>query len=209
VTDSRPESDVGSLPEPWLRLPAKRGKAGTTESAKAYAAFQLYYTASPNQRSLRQTGLKLGKSETLLEGWSSRFYWVWRAEAWDRHQAQIIAAECEQRRREEAAGWARREREVIEQDYAAGRVLVERGLQIITLPLTERTIQKRDTSGNQTTIIKPANRGQTGVAAMIKVGHYLSLDCVKRSRPEPSTGSIVDDYDFVPLTDKADEGEGG
>jgi hypothetical protein len=55
--DSRLVSDVASLPPPWLRLAANGGKAGATESAKAYAAFQLYYLTSPNLRSLRQGGL--------------------------------------------------------------------------------------------------------------------------------------------------------
>jgi hypothetical protein len=56
------------FPKPWLRLAAKGGKAGATESAKAYAAFQVYYPASPNLRSLRQVALQLKKSETLMAG---------------------------------------------------------------------------------------------------------------------------------------------
>jgi hypothetical protein len=135
--DSRLESDVASLPTPWLRLAANGGKAGATESAKAYAAFQVYYLASPNLRSLRQVALQLDKSETLIERWSGSFDWVRRTEAWDRHQAQIVAAECERTRRDDAEKWTRRERDVYEQDYNASRLMVFQGVKTAKLPPTE------------------------------------------------------------------------
>jgi hypothetical protein len=205
--DSRLEPDVASLPKPWLRQAVKGGKAGATESAKAYAAFQLYYPASPNLRSLRQVALQLNKSETLMERWSRRFDWVRRTEAWDHHQSQLAAAEYEKARREKNSKWTDREDELLEQDYAASRELINRGIQTMKLPLTERQLQKTDASGNQTTIIKPVNRGQSGVVAMIKVGHEIGLDCIKRARPEAAVASTEDDYEFVPLTEP--EGEGG
>jgi hypothetical protein len=204
--DSRQESDVASLPQPWLRLAAKGGKAGATESAKAYAAFQVYYPASPNLRSLRKVALQLNKSETLIERWSRSFDWVRRTEAWDRHQSQLAAAEHEKTRRENDAKWTDREHELYEQDYAASRELVARGLQTMKLPLTEKKLQKTDASGNQTIIIKPVNRGQNGVVALIKGGHEIGLDCIKRARPEAAAVSTEDDYEFVPLTEPVKEG---
>jgi hypothetical protein len=188
MTDLQPETDVGSLPEPWLRLAAKQGKGAATESAKAYAAFHSYYTTSPNLRSLRQAGLLQKKSETLMERWSRRFFWVARAEAWDRHQAQIVAAECERTRRDDAEKWTRRERDVYEQDYNASRLMVFQGVKTAKLPPTE------------------GSRWQVGAVAMIKGGHQLSLDCIKGARPELQGDQIADDYEFVPLTEPEKEG---
>jgi hypothetical protein len=204
----RPETDIRSLPEPWLRLAAKQGKGGATEGGKAYAAFQVYYMMPPRQRSLRQTALQLKRSEKQMERWSSRFSWVLRAEEWDSRQAQIVAAEFEQRNRQRAAVWADRKEELLEQDFAASRALMARGVQTLKLPLIEMTVQKPDASGNQITIVKPVNRSQAGTATMIKVGHDLGLDCIKRATPEPSAASTVEDYEFVLLPDSKKEGGG-
>jgi hypothetical protein len=141
-----------------------------------------------------------------MERWSTSFGWCRRAEAWDRHQSQLIAAEHERTRMEKDAKWAAREEELFEQDYAVSRELIVRGSQTMKLPLTERKLQKTDASGNQTTIIKPVNRGQNGVTAMIKVGHEIGLDCIKRARPEAAAASIEDEYEFVPLTEPEKEG---
>jgi hypothetical protein len=204
--DSGLESDVASLSTPWLRLPAKGGKDGKTECAKAYAALQLYYLTSPNLRSLPQVASQLDKSETMMERWSTTFYWVRRTEAWDRHQSQLAVAEHEKTRREKDAKWAGRVEEMLEQDYTASREMVARGVQSMKLPLTEKKLQKTDASGNQTIIIKPVNRGQNGVTALIKVGHEIGLDCIKRARPEAAAVSTEDDYEFVPLTEPEKEG---
>jgi hypothetical protein len=203
---SRLESDVASLPQPWLRQAPKGGKDGATESAKAYAALQLYYLTSPNLRSLKQVALQLKKSETLMEGWSTNFGWVRRTEAWDRHQSQLAAAEYEKTRREKDAKWAAREEELYEQDYAASREMVARGVQSMKLPLTEKKLQKTVASGNQTIIIKPANRGQSGVTELIRGGHEIGLDCIKHARPEAAAVSTEDDYEFVPLIEPEKEG---
>jgi hypothetical protein len=181
VSDIQPETDIRSLPEPWLRLTARHGKAGATESAKAYSAFHSYYTTSPNLRSLRQTALLQKKSETLMERWSRGFFWVLRADAWDRHQAHIVIAERERTLRDETEKWTRRERDVYEQDYNAGRLLVLQGVKTAKLTPTDES------------------RWQVGAAAMIKGGHQLSIDCIKGARPESPGGQIADDIEFVAL----------
>lgn len=69
------------------------------ESIKAYAAF-IEYRDMGVQRSIRQLAQNLGKSDTLIMGWSTRHEWVARAEAWD--AAQIAAMDelrAEQRKR--------------------------------------------------------------------------------------------------------------
>jgi hypothetical protein len=136
ISDRQPNPEGTSLPAPWLRLPARQGKDDATETAKPYAAFQMYYTLSPNQRSLRQVASQLKKRETLMEKWSSRFFWVRRTEAWDRYQAEIVSAECERKRRQDAEKWTRREEEVLDQDFRAGRHMVFQGVQTMKLPAT-------------------------------------------------------------------------
>jgi len=78
--------------------------------------------------------------------------------------------------------------------------LVAGGVQTMKLPLTESKLQKADASGNQTTVIKPANRGPDAAATLIKVGHEIGLDCVKRARPVAAAATTEDDYEFVPLS---------
>jgi len=48
------------------------------ESNKAFAAFSLYLSLGP-ERSTREVGKKLGKSEGLIERWAARFDWPARA----------------------------------------------------------------------------------------------------------------------------------
>lgn len=74
---------------PWDRHP--------TETEVAHAAFLAYRDQLPLERSLRRVGTTLGKSATLIAGWSSKHGWVARAAAWDRHldrakEAATIAA---------------------------------------------------------------------------------------------------------------------
>lgn len=65
----------------WEKRPA--------ETAKAYAAFQVYLSLSPygegeNRRSIRNTAAKLGlDSVTSVSGWSTNNDWVARATAYD------------------------------------------------------------------------------------------------------------------------------
>jgi hypothetical protein len=59
------------------------------ESAKAFAAFREYLDLGP-QRSLAAVGKKLGKSQGLMERWSSKFDWPARVQA---HAAQMAMVE--------------------------------------------------------------------------------------------------------------------
>lgn len=66
-------SDMGAL-QPWDRHPG--------ESAKAYEAFVIYRDMGA-ERTVRKVAESLGKSDTLIVGWSSRHEWVRRVSAWD------------------------------------------------------------------------------------------------------------------------------
>ena len=179
------------MPEPWLRLPPKRGKAGETEGPEAYAAFQAYYLASPDQRTLRQAALKVGKRVNLLERWSSRFFWIKRAEIGDRHQDRIAADAREQRQQKDGAKWDSRENEVYENEFKVGRIMVMQGVQIVRLPVTAES-----------------SRSYMAAVALIKAGNQLSLSCIKGARPAPKGGPTVDDFEFVLLTEPKKKGGG-
>lgn len=59
---------------PWDRQPG--------ETSKAYEAF-LTYRDQGASRTVRNVAEALGKSETLISGWSSKNNWVSRSAAWD------------------------------------------------------------------------------------------------------------------------------
>jgi hypothetical protein len=79
--------------EPWLRLPPKAGKDGASETSSNYEDFETFRNLKPFERSLQRTAQIRGKSTSLMERLSSRFWWVPRAAAWDRHLAEIAAGE--------------------------------------------------------------------------------------------------------------------
>lgn len=72
-----------AVPAPWDMRP--------DESAKAYQAFAVYRDAGPN-RSLADTGQKLGKNLTTLGQWSVKYAWPDRARAFDAEAARRAAA---------------------------------------------------------------------------------------------------------------------
>lgn len=73
-------SKTNTKAEPWER---QKG-----ESGKAYEAFAIYRDLGIN-RSIAKVGKTLGKSQALLERWSSAWKWVKRAAEWDAEQDRI------------------------------------------------------------------------------------------------------------------------
>lgn len=78
--------------EPWLRLPPKTSKDGASESSSNYEDFEAYRNLKPFERSLQRTAQIRGKSTSLIERLCSRYWWVPRTSAWDRHLAEKAAA---------------------------------------------------------------------------------------------------------------------
>ena len=54
------------------------------ETPQAFEAFAIYRDLG-SARSVRKVGAQLGKTETLMSRWSSRWHWVRRARAYDEH----------------------------------------------------------------------------------------------------------------------------
>jgi hypothetical protein len=77
------------------------------EPGTSFAGFVLYREMPPDKRSLREVGRHLGRSESLIERYSSRWNWVDRACAWDREQARLSS----QTQAKAAADWVDRQAE--------------------------------------------------------------------------------------------------
>lgn len=72
------------MAQPWERQ--------ENESDVAFEAFKTYRDMGA-ERSLASVGKKLGKSQTLMERWSSNYSWVDRARSWDDEQDRILRNE--------------------------------------------------------------------------------------------------------------------
>jgi hypothetical protein len=68
---------MNALRQPWNRQ--------FRESTKAYEALRVYLEMGPN-RSYRAVSEQLGKSETLISRWGSRWNWRVRASEWDEEE---------------------------------------------------------------------------------------------------------------------------
>ncbi len=87
------------------------------ESAKAFEAFSFYLNLGP-ERSVAAVGRRLGKSEGLMERWASRFDWTGRVRAFDEHLAIVEREATESLVRSKAAGWLKRQQELLEVEWA-------------------------------------------------------------------------------------------
>ena len=110
------------MPHPFERLPR--------ESEKAFAAFSLYLSLGP-QRSTREVGGKLGKSEGLIERWAAKFDWRSRVAAHTAHLAMVEREAIEAVARGKSAEWSSREQKLRETEWAmheAAIAAAKRGL---------------------------------------------------------------------------------
>jgi len=189
--------DLG--PEPWLPLAPKQGRERKTEAPMAYAAFQSFYLSPPGERGLRELARKLGKHRTQMDVWSKRFFWPLRVKAWDRRQSLLAAAERERQMREQEALRMKRREELHEEMFHLAEELRSRGRQMLKHPITERTIQKTDASGNQVITVKPSKFTQDTAIHMILAGVKLGEDSIKKAGGQSDTGAVIEDYEIVPF----------
>jgi hypothetical protein len=87
------------------------------ESDKAFAAFSLYLSLGA-ERSVREVGERLGKSEGLIERWSAKFEWRSRVAAHAAHLAIVEREAIETVARGKAAEWEQRETQLRETEWA-------------------------------------------------------------------------------------------
>jgi len=86
------------------------------ESAKAFEAFSVYLKMG-TERSLAAVGRRLGKSEGLMQRWSSRFDWPARVQAHGAYLATIEREATEALARGKAAEWLKRQQSVREREW--------------------------------------------------------------------------------------------
>ena len=86
------------------------------ESDKAFAAFSLYLSLGA-ERSTREVGKLLGKSEGLIERWAAKFDWRSRVAAHVAHLAIVEREAIEAAARSKAAGWEAREQQLRETEW--------------------------------------------------------------------------------------------
>jgi len=94
------------------------------ESAKAFAAFSLYLSLGP-ERSTREVGKQLGKSEGLMERWAAKFDWRSRVAAHATHLAIVERESIEVAARSKAAEWQSREQKLRETEWAMHERAIE------------------------------------------------------------------------------------
>ena len=86
------------------------------ESNKAFAAFSLYLSLGA-ERSTREVGKQLGKSEGLIERWAAKFDWRSRVAAHAGHLAVVEREAIEAAARSKAAEWLQREQKLRETEW--------------------------------------------------------------------------------------------
>ena len=86
------------------------------ESAKAFAAFSLYLSQGA-ERSTREVGKQLGKSEGMIERWAAKFDWRSRVAAHATHLAVVEREAIEAVARGKAAEWESREQKLRETEW--------------------------------------------------------------------------------------------
>ena len=94
------------------------------ESAKAFAAFSLYLSLGP-ERSTREVGKQLGKSEGLIERWAAKFDWRSRVAAHATHLAIVEREAIDVAARSKAAEWQTREQKLRETEWAMHERAIE------------------------------------------------------------------------------------
>jgi hypothetical protein len=87
------------------------------ESDKAFAAFSVYLSLGA-ERSTREVGKQLGKSEGLIERWAAKFDWRSRVAAHAAHLAVVEGEAIEAAARGKAAEWESREQKLRETEWA-------------------------------------------------------------------------------------------
>jgi hypothetical protein len=181
--------------DPWLPLLPKTGKGGTNETPLNYQAFEVYRDLTPSERSLLRTAQILGRSTTLMEKWSSQFYWVARAGAWDRRVSEVAAGERLRQVSEKAELWAKRTDDSLEQKYQAYLEAVARGREYMKLSLIERTAELKN--GSKVTL-RPS-RSAKAAADLLHIGFKLRDQAVAEAAPANAQIQEINEYEFVPI----------
>jgi len=100
------------------------------ESDKAFAAFAMYLSLG-SERSTREVGKALGKSEGLMERWASRWRWTERVSAHASHLATVEREATEALTRGKSAQWLKRQEEHRDEEWAIRGELITAGRKVL------------------------------------------------------------------------------
>lgn len=172
------------------------------EGAKAYEAFRTYRDLGTN-RTMRRAGEILGKSESTLQDWSSRWRWTDRIRAYDAYLGAMLTAEAERQQREAAATWAGRQQVIREQEYALAQGLREKVEEMLKHPITRvRRVRKVVQGGrvvNLITLIEPADWSVGTMAPLLRefsrtsrLSAEMVTEGARAPSPDPSSEGMSD-----------------
>jgi hypothetical protein len=187
---------ISSLEKPWLQLPPKTGKGGATETAVNYASFEVYRDLPVSERSISRVAQLLGCSEKLLEKWSSRFYWVERITAWKRHLDEVELGRRQQQAREKADLWIKREQDADQEMFDVSLIVIEKGLSLLNLPITERVVGKQD---GRNIIIRPSRSAKLA-ADLIRLGFDLKREAIANALQKNPHIQETIEYELNPFS---------
>lgn len=146
---------------PWERQ--------SKESNQAYEAARLYFEKRID-RSLSSVGKRLGKSQDLMERWSSRWSWVDRAAAYDAHMDQIEQDARESALVTDAAKWAERQRSLKEREFTLAEALLTKAEMMLKFPLQTQKVEK----DGKMTIINPADWSLRDAAKLLETASKVA-----------------------------------
>lgn len=110
------------------------------EGEKAYAAFKVYCEQG-TQRSIRKVARQLAKSATLIKRWAAAHEWAGRVKAWDMDQEERRRKAEDEALKAEAEVWAKRQRQIREQDWQDAQALRAKVRDMLQFPLSHRVVK--------------------------------------------------------------------
>lgn len=164
---SRADSAPAFVGEPWERQPK--------ETAVAFDALRKYLEMGP-QRSHAKLAHALGKTKSLVDGWSKRYRWRLRSAAWDNAQA----AHADEQRGEVTADVVRRHGEQLRLHMEA---LSLPGLELMRRYQENPALMRSLGLGELVKLTHSAARAAAQVVPMQRLTHGLSTDAA--GEPDP------------------------
>src|SRR5450432_524342 len=185
-----------TTPDPWLQLPSKTGKGGSTETSKNYAYFLVFRDFPVSARSISRVAGQVKRGPKYLEKLSSKFGWRPRADAWNLRQAEIRAEQQQQAAREKQELQMKRQQDLIEEKFQVGQELIEKGRALLKLPSTDRVIERGDASK----VVLRASRSAKAPVELIRLGFELKSQSLAEDLAQNSQFEETNDYTIDPFS---------
>lgn len=191
--------------EPWDRQDA--------ESPAAFEAFAAYRDFGP-ARSITKVAQQLGKSRPLMGRWSRAHAWVMRAQAWDRDQDRLFAAEQHKARRDTARRHAKVAQALLGKAVARLQSLDPRELtadQLLRYVTAAADLERRALEVGAPLDVAAQEAGAMDAAGMSDEERRARMEQIRRELERRIGSTQHDSQDQQEHQDHGDqdEGEGG